>query len=129
MNSIRLERTTLRPCEILRGKVSWSIEHMPKDLEVRLFWYHGDSAYGEARTLDRCQLGEAREGKADFEFDLPELPWSIHGQMVRIDWAVELVEKKAGSLALAEFVMSPDGKVVTLGKVDKPITEKGLRWG
>jgi hypothetical protein len=126
-NSISLERTAMRPGEILRGQVSWSIARPPRDLEVRLFWYNGEPGRGDAYTLERHELGTAQQGRADFEFDLPELPWSIDGQVVKIGWAVELVEKKSGGLALAEFTMSPDGKVVTLGKVEKPISEKGPR--
>jgi hypothetical protein len=124
MNSITLERSALQPGETLRGTVSWSIAHPPRDLEVRLFWYNGEPGQGEARTVERHKLGEAQEGRADFEFDLPELPWSVKGHVIKVGWAVELVEKKAGGLAVADFTMSPDGRVVSLGRVEKAITEK-----
>lgn len=129
MNSITLERSALRPGETLRGTVNWSIPHPPRKLEVRVFWYSGEPGKGETRTTGAQKLGEAQEGSADFAFELPELPWSIEGQVVKVGWAVELVEKKSGGLALADFTLSPDGKRVTLGKVEEPAAAKGMRWG
>lgn len=125
MNSITLENTALRPGDTLRGTVTWSIAHPPRKLEVRLFWYNGDAGSGEATTIASQPLGEAQEGNAAFVFGLPELPWSIEGQVVKVSWAVELVEKKSGSLAIADFTMSPDGGVVMLGKVENPLSGKG----
>ncbi len=125
MNSITLESSTLHPGGTLRGTVSWGIPHPPRKLEVRVFWYNGEPGSGEARTIGSLELGEAQEGSRGFDFALPELPWSVTGQVVKVGWAIELVEKKSGSLALADFTMSPDGGVAMLGKVDEPWSGKG----
>ncbi|WP_035609023.1 hypothetical protein [Haloferula sp. BvORR071] len=126
MNNIILAGTEFRPGETIKGQVSWQLDKPPQDLELRLFWHTRGRGTEEAETVGSRGLGTALQGSSEFSFTLPASPWSVDGQLVSICWALELVDKKAGGLALAEFTMAPGGKPLVLGKVDKPESESGF---
>lgn len=129
MNAITLKRKDLAPFENVEGSVSWQLESEPRNLELRLFWFTRGRGSEDAEGIQVLALGDTRNGTRDFSFTLPGEPWSVSGKLVSITWALELVEKKAGGLALEEFTVAPARREIRLAEVAEPKSETGLsRW-
>lgn len=129
MITLNVERKDLRPFETVAGRVEWRLEAPPKDLELRLCWFTRGRAQEESETVEALPLGDAASGLREFSFVLPGSPWSVSGRLIEIGWALEVVAKKQGGLALEELVVSPDRKVRELGEVLEPVSGgKAGRW-
>lgn len=126
MNRITLKQKNLKPHDTVEGSVSWQLENAPKNLELRLFWFTRGRGEEEAGTISTLPLGDASSGEKVFSFPLPGSPWSIDGTYISIVWGVELVERKAGGLALEEFTVGPEGVATKLRRVESPESEGRL---
>lgn len=114
MTTILLERHDFRPFESVAGRVTWELDKPPRDLELRLCWFTRGRGTEESRTVECLALGNSAHGARDFSFVLPGEPWSVDGTLIRIAWALEVVAKKSGALALEEIVVAPDLRVIGL---------------
>lgn len=111
MISISVERKDLRPFEMVSGHVEWRLGEVPEDLELRLCWFTRGRGTEESKTVAELVLGDTAGGVREFSFEVPGEPWSVDGPLVAITWALEVVAKKQGGLALEELVVSPDRTV------------------
>lgn len=129
MITITVERKDLRPFETVTGRVEWRLEVVPKDLELRLCWFTRGRGTEESETVESMSLGDTANGACEFSFVLPGEPWSVDGPLIGIAWALEVVAKKQGGLALEELVVSPDRKECKLGEVTDPRSAgNSARW-
>jgi hypothetical protein len=106
---IVLDRTGgFAPGEELSGRVSWTADREPTDVELRLFWYtsgKGSSDLGivEALRFDRPQ----RQDQRAFRFTLPKEPYSFSGKLISLLWALELIVGPNAEAERHDLVMSP----------------------
>ena len=129
MITCNIDRKDLRPFETVSGRVEWRLEEVPKDLELRLCWFTRGRATEESETVEVLALGDTASGGREFSFVLPGEPWSVDGPLISIVWALEVVAKKQGGMALEELVVSPDRKARKLGEVSEPrSTGKAAKW-
>ncbi len=123
MTSITLHRKDLRPFETVSGRVTWQLESIPHDLELRLFWYTRGRGMTDSEPVAKLKLDPAAAGARDFDFELPAGPWSVNGTLVAIVWGIELVDGENGGLGWEEFTVSPDRRERTLPRVETPRSE------
>ncbi len=123
MTSITLHRKDLRPFETVSGRVTWQLESIPPDLELRLFWHTRGRGMTDSGTVAKLKLDPAAAGARDFTFELPAGPWSLNGTLVAIVWGIELVDGESGGLGCEEFTVSPDRRERTLTRVEAPRSE------
>ena len=129
MITLSVELKDLRPFESVTGRVEWRLEEVPKELELRLCWFTRGPVAEESETVEVLRLGDTASGACEFSFVLPGEPWSVDGRLIGIVWAVEVVAKKLGGIALEELVVSPDRKVRKLGEVSEPRSAgKAATW-
>ena len=129
MITFKLERKDLRPFETVAGRVEWRLDTPPKDLELRLCWFTRGRGTEESETVGALALGDTASGAREFSFGLPGEPWSVDGTLIGIAWALEVVAKKQGGLALEELVVSPDRKERKLAEVGEPRSAgKAAKW-
>lgn len=120
MITLSVARKELRPFDTVAGRVEWQLVAPPENLELRLCWFTRGRGSEESETVDALPLGDTASGAREFSFALPGEPWSVDGQLIGIVWALEVVAKKQGGLALEELVVSPDRKPRKLGEVADP---------
>jgi hypothetical protein len=127
--TIMIERRDLRPHDTVTGRVAWALEKEPRDLELRLCWFTGGRGTEESRTVEALPLGATLRGERTFSFRLPAEPWSVNGTLVRIAWALEVVAKKTGSLALEEIVVAPQRREMELHELASArTTSRAEKW-
>jgi hypothetical protein len=127
--TITIERRDLRPHDTVTGQVAWLLENVPRDLELRLCWFTRGRGTEESRTVDVLPLSDTLRGERTFSFRLPAEPWSVNGTLVQIAWALEVVAKKKGSLALEEFVVAPQRREIELHELaGTRTTSRADKW-
>ena len=127
--TITIERRDLRPHDTVTGRVAWQLEKEPRDLELRLCWFTSGRGTEESRTIEALPLGDTLRGERSFSFRLPAEPWSTNGTLVRIAWALEVVAKKTGSLAVEEIVVAPQRPEIELREVPNArTTGRAEKW-
>lgn len=127
--TITIERRDLRPHDTVTGRVAWQLEKEPRDLELRLCWFTSGRGTEESRTIEALRLGDGLRGEKAFSFRLPAEPWSINGTLVRIAWALEVVAKKTGSLAVEELVVAPQRREIGLRQIESTRSStKAEKW-
>jgi hypothetical protein len=127
--TLTIERRDLQPHDTVTGRVAWDLEKEPRDLELRLCWFTGGRGTEESRTVEALPLGDTLRGERSFSFRLPAEPWSLNGTLVRIAWALEVVAKKTGSLAVEEFVVAPRRREIELRELaNTRTTSRAEKW-
>lgn len=121
---IELATATVKPFGVLDGTVRWQGSDRPPSLELRVFWMTRGMGTEEVKVVASEAVSLEANGTAHFSIKLPGVPWSFSGQLISVSWAVELVDHQGEGCTMVEFVMSPDGKVRQLGKVDHPKSKK-----
>lgn len=129
MTTITIERRDLRPHDTVSGRVTWALEHEPRELELRLCWFTRGRGTEESRTVEAVPLGDTMHGEKPFSIRLPAEPWSMNGALVRIAWALEVVAKKSGALAMEEIIVAPDRREIELREVaDSKTATRTDKW-
>lgn len=129
MTSITIDRKDLRPFESVTGRVGWSLETEPHDLELRLCWFTRGHGIEESMSIASLPLGDSARGERAFSFELPDQPWSLNGRLVTIVWALEVVAEKSGALALEEIVVAPERRVIELpGIAESRFGDVAAKW-
>ena len=128
MNKLSIQlaenRTGFRPGELLRGTAEWQLAGAPAAIEVRLCWFVEVQGIAEVRRVqtvrfDRPPAAERRE----FEFQLPEGPYSFVGTLATLGWAAELVVLPNLEFTQVFFNLGPRAPVVILRQQLQPAAE------
>jgi hypothetical protein len=119
MNNLKIETTDNKieylPSERVRGTCSWSFDTTPKGIELRLFWYTSGKGTADFNTVEVFSVNEPlKEGKRDFSFTLPAIPWSFSGELISLMWAIEMIAEPGGETERFEITVSPSGKKILL---------------
>ncbi len=110
-------RDVFRPGETVRGTFSWSLSDRPAELEVRLFWYTQGKGTQDMTIVNTRHIDAPRmAGRETFAFELPQGPYTMHGKLISILWALELVAGGATDAARTPLILSLDGRPVVLGE-------------
>jgi hypothetical protein len=104
-------------------------------------WFTRGKGTSDASIVETTNLAApAAMGDAPFRFSLPAAPHSFSGQLIALQWAVEIVaigpKKREMGRERLEFWLSPSDKEIILGRADKPITPleakaaaRAAKWG
>jgi len=110
-------RKHFAPGDILKANAAWQLDHAPRKIYLRLFWYTRGKGTEDIEVLsetvfDYPQAQETRQ----FAIALPQSPYSFNGKLVSLIWALELVTDNNETAARKEIVISPYGNEVDLLK-------------
>jgi hypothetical protein len=117
---LRLEddRLTYAPGERLRGRAGWTLEDLPGQIEVRLYWKTVGKGTTDLRVVDVAPVERATvSGERSFDLRLPAAPYSFSGRLVSVVWTVELVVEPGDHSVAETIVVAPGGRAVVLPTV------------
>lgn len=124
--AIRDDRREFKPGDRLEGVAGWQLDQPPKTASVQLLYHTRgkgteDVVVVEVFSFDNPQQEEARA----FHFQLPDKPYSFSGSLISLIWTLELVTSPPDDSARLEFILSPTGQEIVLGRLETP---KWPKW-
>ncbi len=111
-------RQNYSPGERISGTVQWTLSEIPSSVELRLFWYTEGKGDQDVGIVERKVLSSVQQSSSEFEFVVPDGPYSFSGTLISLSWALELVCEGADAVARETLVVSPSGAEVNLGAAD-----------
>ena len=106
------------PGDTIRGKVSWQTttgEAPAGAVELRLFYYTSGKGTRDVAIVDSIAFDlPAASDQRDFEFKLPEGPYSFSGKLVSLIWGLELQVGDGGAVEGIDLTVSPTGEEINL---------------
>lgn len=121
--SVTLRAASFQPGEVLIGDAEWDLtEPLPSHLELKLCWTTDGNLGGGAEPVvtNRVPLEIGPPvGTRQFQFDLPQGPWSFRGKLFEIVWYVELATDD-NDYQRAEFILGPGGKPIEVAPPESP---------
>jgi len=108
-------KLSYRPRQLMRGSFSWSSLDQLKSLELRLFWYTQGKGTQDVTLVEMRRINSpALMGRERFEFRVPDGPYTMHGKLISVLWALELVSEGPNEVTRVDVVVSPWGEPVIL---------------
>jgi hypothetical protein len=110
-------RTAFKPGEPLELSALWALPTQPASLEVRLFWFTRGKGTEDVEVVATEKIAAAAPaGEASAHFTVPAAPYSFSGKLISLTWAAELVAEPGARSTRLEFILSPTGHEIILGK-------------
>jgi len=108
-------RRAFSPGDTLSGRVTWTLERDPTDVELRLFWYTAGKGTQNVNVVRSVSLpATSQREQHPFEIAAPESPYSFSGKLVSLVWAIEAEAEPNEISARSEIVISPTGAEINL---------------
>ena len=118
---IENDRSQFVPGEVLRGRVGWQTSSPPEKVELRLFWWTtGSGTRDVIVAATELWANPGADSLEPFEFTLPAGPYSFSGELITLNWALELVVDSNINPERLELTLSPDGTEVDLYRYPIP---------
>jgi len=113
LNWLNLElakgKKAFRPGDLVRGQANWDLKQDVDWIEFRLLWYTEGKGTRDFAVIDQGRIEHpARSGSCEFEFRMPDSPYSYHGTHLSIFWALELLADRHRDAARVILDLSPD---------------------
>ncbi len=124
MLNLIVKEQNLAAGETVEVKLSWSFEEPPAELVLRLFWYTEGKGTRDVGVVEERKLPQTRGGEQEFRLTLTKFPYSIHGRLVSVCWAVEAIARPSGESVRQLLVVGPAKAAVRLATVERPAFEK-----
>lgn len=114
----------------IQGSVGGSTTHTPPDeeLAVRLIWYTSGKGTRDFAIVDerRLQLGEATTIDFKFEFIAPRRPLSFSGQLISLQWAIEVVGLPSKRSTRSDIMLAHGPSEIRLLSVAQEMKARGV---
>lgn len=123
----QLDNRKFVPGEILQGRVGWQSEAAIKKAELRLFCYTSGRGTRDVEVINtQVWKNPLSAEQQEFSFALPAGPYSFSGQLISLEWALELVILPDNHIERLEFTLSPDGNEIDLQRypVDEALNKR-----
>jgi hypothetical protein len=112
---VKLDQQEFEPGELIEGKLKWRQIRQGVDLEIRLIWFtlgKGSRDYSIVSSQPIAQPAES--GEFEFSFVAPDWPHSFSGELISLQWAIEVVELPSEEAIQVELVIAPGRKEIAL---------------
>ncbi|MDB6121792.1 MAG: hypothetical protein JWQ71_785 [Pedosphaera sp.] len=101
-------RMIFRPGESLKGRAIWHLDKPARAVELRLIWFTLGQVTSEAKIIKTLSFSKPLQDEArDFEFLLPQGPYSYAGTYTVLNWGLEMVVLPSKEHKLRTFELSP----------------------
>jgi hypothetical protein len=112
---VKLDQQEFEPGELIEGKLTWSQIRQGVDLEIRLIWFTLGKGSRDYSIVSSQPVAQPKEsGQIDFRFEAPDWPHSFSGELISLQWAIEVVELPSEEAIEVELVIAPGRKEIAL---------------
>ncbi len=107
------EKRNYKPRETIHATAEWNLDNVPKEIEAHLLWHTEGKGSQDSELIESVKIPSAAlSGKHKLEMRLPDTPYSYHGTLISIIWALELVVDGDSEVARETFYLSPSGEAI-----------------
>lgn len=104
---INLERSIIRPGELLTGVVAWDFDSVPDKMELEISWQTSGKGTDDMDIeFEEEWSPDTKNGERSFQFQLPRGPISVQGNLISIGWQVACTTNRPSSSCTVPFVLS-----------------------
>jgi hypothetical protein len=97
-----------KPRSTVAGDASWHLDTAAEAIEVRLFFYTQGKGTQDVQIVDSLRIERPEpSGHTRFSFALPSGPYSFSGQLITLNWALELVAVPGEDTHRIELLVGP----------------------
>jgi len=110
--AVRKHPAEYAPGEEIDGGVQWRLGKAPESVEVRLLWHTTGREFEDVGVVASVRLDGALDDTKSFKFTAPAAPYSYHGRVIAVKWAIEVVALPHKENTRVEIVIGPGGKAL-----------------
>lgn len=115
MINVQLDKKDYEPGEQIQGKLTWNQIGPSVDFDIRLIWYTLGKGSRDCSIVSSHLVAKPNiSGDYDFSFEAPTWPHSFTGQLISLQWAIEVVELPSEQAVEAELIIAPGRKEILL---------------
>jgi len=108
-------QSAFEPGTTVEVDIGWEFDKEPKTIELRIVWNTSGKGDRDLEVVDTVRIDDpAANETRRIKLTLPREPYSFSGQLVSLDWALELVSVPSGDSARLEITIGPRGNKVQL---------------
>ena len=103
------------PGQTVEGTISWQFDEQPEKLTLALHWYTKSRATDQSGMADCLEFQKPDlNGSHDFSFEIPSGPYSFKGQLLSLNWVLELSISPGIDLERLPITVSATGQPIQL---------------
>lgn len=116
--SLRDDRTAFSPGETITGAATWYLDTAPKNAELHLTWSTKGKGSEDIEVVASVPFANPQANETrPFTLKLPEAPYTFSGQLISLDWVLELIIDPGDHSAHIDITLAPDGREVLLPRI------------
>lgn len=106
-------RTSYLPGEVLSGTIAWALDAAVPFVELQLRWTTSGKGKEDSELVASMRIdAPPQEGAREFQFRLPDSPYSFQGKLVSLAWSLHLTAGQ--SHTSRDVSISPSGEMIDL---------------
>ena len=119
--SLRDNRTAFSPGETIDGTAAWQLDSPPKEAGLYLTWSTKGKGSEDIEVVTTVPFSNPQASDTrPFTLKLPDAPYTFSGQLISLDWVLELIIDPGDHSAHIDITLAPDGREVLLPRI-KPV--------
>src|SRR5262249_13116359 len=116
-------REAYRPGDTISGTLIRTADQPPQRILIRLFWFTSAIAQRQIGLIATKIINNPKPNDStNFEFQLPEGPWSFSGTITGLDWAIEAIMFPSRFHTRVPFSFGPMGQRTSLYPRDEEVS-------
>jgi hypothetical protein len=117
---IKLDKNSYMPGDSISGTARWQLEEPVQSIELRLFYYTEGKGTSDVEIVETTPIANpGLSGSQQFQWRVPDSPYSFSGKLISLIWAVEAVLLPSGDADHKPFTISPTGQEIDLRAVQQ----------
>lgn len=101
-------RLEFGPLDTIEGRAVWKLKDRPDRVRLFLMWYTMGKGDEDAGIVDEIEFdGADIDEDRPFSLKLPDQPYSFEGQLISLQWVLELVSSGPDEVMRLDIMMSP----------------------
>ena len=127
MLQITTRRESYAPGESIEVDCKWQCDKAISEVRLSLLWFTEGKGTQDITAVEKVNVGLSKSGGASHSFVAPKFPYSYHGTLLSIVWAVELTIPETAEFTRRELIIAPDSRAV--GKSSfSAVSSSESRW-
>lgn len=101
-------RAEFGPLDTIEGTASWNLQERPERVRLFLMWYTMGKGDEDVAIVDEIEFdGAGSDEERPFSLKLPDQPYSFEGQLISLQWVLEMLTEDPDEVTRLDIMVSP----------------------